>query len=156
MTVMSAYRIAGPEELQAIIMGASRRDQELVGKLIRDNDIFIHLRMMPSDPFIIRGGGGGRHGEMMGGGGRHRGMGGEGHHGDMGGGGRHGEMGGGPRHDRSGGRPRHDRSGGRPRQGRMHPGFHEDPRSSGGARFGTIDWSSLDDDCPYSREVGRH
>lgn len=37
LTVMSGLRIAGPEELQAIIMGASRRDQELVGKLSRDN-----------------------------------------------------------------------------------------------------------------------
>ena len=66
---MRQARIAGPEELQAIILGATRRDPQLQRQLAMDTNIFIHLGMMPSDPFIIHGGsGGGQAGhEAMGG-----------------------------------------------------------------------------------------
>ena len=98
MNIMRQAHIAGPEELQAIIMGATRRDPHLQRQLAMDTNIFIHLGMMPSDPFIIHGGSAGgeaRHGPMGGAGLQTR-MGGAGPHAQMGASGPHALIGGGP------------------------------------------------------------
>ena len=88
LDVMRQAGIAGPEVLQSIIMGATRVNPELQRQLSMDMNIFIHLGMMPSDPFIIHGGSGG-------GGGHHGGMGAGGHPAAMGGRHRPSRMGGG-------------------------------------------------------------
>lgn len=130
MNVMRQARIAGPEELQAIIMGATWRNPQLQRQLARDTNIYIHLGMMPSDPFIVHGGSGG----------------GEARHGPMGGAGLHAQMGASGPHALIGGRPRPSMMGGgfhdfSHRQGIGHDyglqggGFREDPRMRGHAPF---------------------
>ena len=130
MNIMRQARIAGPEELQAIIMGVTLRDPQLQRQLAMDTNIFIHLGMMPSDPFIIHGGSGD----------------GEARHGPMGGAGLHAQMGASGPHALIGGRPGPSMMGGGFHDS-SHPqdvghhfgvqggGFHGDPRLRGHAPF---------------------